>query len=109
MRNITKLIRFSEDEWREVERRAAKVNKPPAVFIRDIALMGEIRLYDMQEYDDLKIPLHNISGNINQIAKVANSTGNVYEKDIEDLRTDVAELRRLFDDYFSELRYEKYI
>lgn len=101
------MIRFSEDEWETVKRRAAAIGKKPCVFVRDIAVRGEVRIYDLEKYQVLLYPLMNIGNNINQIARVANSTGTVSKKDIEDIRTEQERLNDIFEEYFKELEYER--
>lgn len=107
MRNICQKIRFTNEEWKVVEKRAAAVGKKPCVFVRDIAIRGEVRIYDLEKYQVLLYPLRNIGNNINQIARVANSAGTVSKKDIEDIRAEQERLNDIFEEYFKELEYER--
>ena len=50
--------------------------------------------YDMKEIAPLINGMRIISQNINQIAKKANETNNIYAEDVEILRKDVTELSR---------------
>ena len=50
--------------------------------------------YDMKEIAPLINGMRIISRNINQIAKKANETNNIYAEDVEILRKDVTELSR---------------
>ena len=104
---LLKKIYFSPDQWAAVERRAALAGKRATAFVRDIAMYGEIKLYDFSEYQTLAFPLRGIAVNINQIATVANSTGEVYKKDIEEITENLRQLKTMFDDHFSELKYEQ--
>ena len=85
-RNKAKLIKFSPEEWEKVCKRAAALNQRTGTYIRKIAVNGIIKFYDMRKFNDLLSSLHRISNELNQIAKVANSTQSIYEKDVEDLR-----------------------
>ena len=105
-RKIQKLIRFSEEEWNDVERRAKAAGMKPAVFVRDIASKGQIKIYDLLQYQNMTFSMRGIWNEMNQIAKVANSTGSVFEKDIAELKFQTGQLKMLFDDYFSGLRYD---
>lgn len=107
-RTIKKIVRFSETEWAKIEKRAAAVSMRPCVFLREIGLHGKIKIFDVENFIGLKVPMHSISDNVNQIAKVANSTGSIYAKDIEDLRSEIKRLKSLFEEQFSELRYSSY-
>ena len=102
---LLKKIYFSPEEWAVVERRAAKAGKKGTAFVKDIAMFGEIKLYDFSEYQKTIFPIRGIAVNINQIATVANSTGMVSRKDIEDIRENYRVLKALFDEHFKELKY----
>ena len=106
-RTITKLIRFSEEEWKNVQRRAKAAGMKSAVFIRNIADKGQLKFYDLEKFQSLSYPMRGISSSMNQIAKVANSTQSVYEKDVTELRELTEHLREMFDAFFSsQLKYE---
>lgn len=107
IRNISKLVRFTSEEWTIVEERAKAANKKPLVFLRDIAVRGEVRIYDLEKYQVLLYPLRNIGNNINQIARVANSTGTVNEKDIADISAEQERLNDIFEEYFKGLEYKR--
>ena len=106
-RNIKKLIRFSEEEWKNVQRRAEIAGMKPAVFIRNIANKGQIKLYDLDRFQDLSYPMRGIHSSMNQIAMVANSTHSIFEKDVSDLKDHYERLKRMFDAFFADaLTYE---
>ena len=104
---ILKKIYFEPDEWKEVERRAALIGKRPTAYVREMAVYGEVKIFDFSEYQTMIFPLRGISANINQIAKVANSMGEVYKKDIEDIKESFRQLREMFDAHFKELKYKR--
>ena len=102
---ILKKIYFEPDEWKEVERRAALLGKRATAYVKEMAVHGVVKCYDFREYQKLAYPLRGIGVNINQIAAVVNSTGSIFEKDIADIRMQLAKLKELFDEYFKELKY----
>ena len=103
--SVERKIYFTDDEWEQVEKRAALLGVRPNYYVRDMAVNGEIKHYDFAEYQSMLYPLRGIGININQIAAVANSTGSVFEKDIADIKVQFAKLKELFDEYFKELKY----
>ena len=84
--NISKLVYFSPAEWAAVLRKAKAAGMRPGTYIRIMSVQGEIRFYDNENYKMLINAVRSVSNSMNQIAKVANSTGSVYAKDIETLR-----------------------
>ena len=103
---VERKIYFTPAEWAEIERRAALAGKRPNIYVREIAVHGEIKRYDFSKYEELVYPLRGIGVNINQIAMVANSTGQVYRKDIEDIKDSLGQLKEMFEAHFKDLRYE---
>lgn len=55
-------------------------------YLRAMALNGCIIRPDNSDLKQVDYELHKIGVNINQIAKKANETGNIYAKDIEQLQ-----------------------
>ncbi len=106
-RNITKLIRFSENEWKNVQKRAEIAGMKHAVFIRNMAEKGLIKLYDLEKYQNLSYPMRGIHSSMNQIAMVANIIHFIFEKDVSELKDHYARLKRMFDAFFADaLTYE---
>lgn len=87
-----KEIVFSLEEWAEVERRAAVCHTKTGTYIRHMAVHGEMNYYDMEKFIPLLNGMRIISNNINQIAKKANETNNIYTGDVEKLREEVSKL-----------------
>lgn len=67
-------IAFNEADWQKFEARAANAGLHEAEYLRRIANNVEIRTYPAINREAL-LELGKIGTNINQIAKVANSTG----------------------------------
>ena len=61
-------------------------------YLRKMAVDGYAVQVDMSDFNALVSLLRNCSNNLNQIAKRVNSTGNLYEEDVADLRERYGEL-----------------
>ena len=89
-----KKVLYSLDEWKLIEERAASVVMKTGTFIRCISLDGQINHYDVGDVTQVMNALRIIGGNINQIAKKANETHNIYAEDIAKLQKEVETLSR---------------
>ena len=93
-----KKITFDMKQWEEVERRADACNKTTTSFIRDKAVSSEGRGSD---------GMMTVSNNINQIARKANETNNLYAGDVEKLRKEVECLSHTLSQFVSTLQWKK--
>lgn len=105
-RNKTKLIKFSQNEWDAVCSRAENLGKKTATYIREMSVQGVIKNYDMQHFNHLVVSFNRIANELNQIAKIANSTQSVYAKDIEDMKKSFNYLNAVFENYLLPLKEE---
>ena len=105
-RTITKLIKFSPEEWEQVCKRAEKCNKRTGTYIREIAVQGTIKNYRLDRLNDLAMSFNRIGKELNQIAKVANSTQSVYAKDIEDMQKSFKCFSNVMENYLLPLKYD---
>lgn len=105
-RSLRKEVKYNETEWQLVEKRAALLGKRPGTYIREISVRGEVKKYDMKELNNLRMSFNRIGTELNQIAKVANSTQSVYAKDIEDMQKQMKYFRSVMDNYLTELKPE---
>lgn len=64
-----------------------------SAYARKMLIDGYIIRSDFSEIRELIKILRGISTNINQIALRANSTRSIYKEDVDDLRTDMKELK----------------
>ena len=87
-----KKVTFDLNEWAEIERRAAACHTKTGTYIKYIALQGEMKVYDVEKVVPILNGMRIISNNINQIAKKANETNNIYARDVEKLKEDVQNL-----------------
>lgn len=105
-RSLRKEVKYNETEWQLVEKRAALLGKRPGTYIRQISVRGEIKKYDVKELNNLRMSFNRIGTELNQIAKVANSTQSVYAKDIEDMQKQMKYFRSVMENYLTELKPE---
>ncbi len=98
-----KEVIFSTDEWKLIEERAAAVLMKTGEFIRHIALTGHVTYYNMSEVGEVMKALRIIGANINQIAKKANETHNIYAEDVEKLRKENESLCHTLNQFLSAL------
>lgn len=105
-RNIEKHIKYNAEEWKIVSEKAAALGQRTGTFIREISVRGVIKNYDMKQFNHLIISFNRIGNEINQIAKVANSTQSIYAKDIEDLKNSFNYLEVVFENYLLPLKEE---
>lgn len=89
-----KELTFDLPDWEKIERRAEACHTDTTKYLRKMILDREPIFYDMKEIAPLINGMRIISRNINQIAKKANETNNIYAEDVEILRKDVTELSR---------------
>ena len=66
-----------------------------AAYLRKIAIDGYIIQVDHADIKAMTAEIQKIGVNINQIAKRVNSTGSVYQEDIEEIKGVLAEIWRL--------------
>ncbi len=100
---VKKLIGFTSDEWNEVCKKAKAAKMRTGTYIRRMAVKGEVRYYELKELASLKRAFLSIGNNLNQIAAVANSSGSVYQKDIEDMQKEFKYFRSVMKNYLFEI------
>jgi hypothetical protein len=89
-----KELTFDLKDWEKIERRAEACHTDTTKYLRTMILERQPIFYDLKEITPMLNGMRIISNNINQIAKKANATNNIYSEDIEKLKGDVAELCR---------------
>jgi len=60
--------------------------KSKSTFLRRLILYGFVYDIDYSDLRDYNVTLGKISGNLNQIAKRMNATGNLYKADVEEVK-----------------------
>lgn len=107
MRNIRKEIKYNIEEYEVICRKAAELQMRPGTYIRTISVQGSVKVFDLRELSDVYKAMNRIGVNINQISTVAQSTKSIYQKDIEDLKNELAQLRIIVEDWLSPLQSEE--
>ena len=87
-RNIALTFRVDANERDHIVKRMEMAGiSTLRTFLLKMALTGRIINVEMDSITECNRLLRNISSNINQIAKRVNETGNIYEADINDIKT----------------------
>ena len=102
-----KELTFDLADWEKIECRAEACHTDTTKYLRKMILDRDPIFYDMKEIAPLINGMRIISRNINQIAKKANETNNIYAEDVEILRKDVTELSRTVNVSLSTLLSKK--
>ena len=89
-----KELTFDLSDWEKIERRAEACHTDTTKYLRTMILEKQPIFYDLKEIAPMLNGMRIISSNINQIAKKANATNNIYAEDIEILRKEMSELSR---------------
>ena len=105
-RKICKEIKYSEEEKEIISLCAPKRNERIGTYIREIAVGGIIKIYDLKQFDYLVMSFNRIGNEINPIAEVVNSTQTVTRKDIEDLGKSIEYLKTVFEYYLLPLKFD---
>lgn len=103
---IKKIVGFSPTEWETVCRRSAELRMRTGTYIRTISVQGNIKIFPLKELDDVYRAMNRIGVNLNQLATVANSTGSIYQKDMEDVLAEMKKLRIIMEDWLEPLKQE---
>ena len=105
-RKICKEIKYSEDEKEIISKCAEKRNKRIGTYIREIAVGGIIKIYDLKQLDYLVMSFNRIGNEIDSITEVVNSTRTITKKDIEDLGKSIEYLKTVFEYYLLPLKFD---
>ena len=102
-----KKLTFDLKEWEVIERKAEACHTDTTKYLRQVILNAKPTFYDMKEIAPLLNGMRIISNNINQIAKKANETNNIYAADVEKLREECESLFLILNQSLSILRSTK--
>ena len=95
-RNVQIKFRVTEEERTLIEEKMKMVpTSNMEAYLRKMAIDGYIIQIDQSDIKKMTAELQKIGVNINQIAKRANVTGNVYQEDIEEIKGALKEIWRL--------------
>lgn len=83
----------SKEEVERIHQKMAEIGvRSMGAYLRKMALDGYCINLDLQDVKELVSLLRRCSNNLNQYAKQANATGNIYEADIQDLQERLEEI-----------------
>lgn len=102
-RTIPLYFKVSQEEKELIEKKMVQLGiHNQRAYLRKMAVDGYAVRVDMSDFKALVSLLRNCSNNLNQIAKRVNSTGNLYEEDVADLKARYGELWGAFGSLLSK-------
>ena len=95
-RTVQIKFRVTEEERALVEEKMKLIpTRNMAAYLRKMAIDGYVIQVDYSDIKAMTAEIQKIGVNINQIARRANATGNVYQEDIEEIKGVLSEIWRL--------------
>ena len=95
-RTIQIKFRVTEEERALIEEKMKLIpTRNMAAYLRKMAIDGYVIQVDHSDMKAMTAEIQKIGVNINQIARRANATGNVYQEDIEEIKGVLSEIWRL--------------
>ena len=95
-RNVQIKFRVTEAERDLIMQKMAQVpTKNLAAYMRKMAIDGYILNVDYSSLKEMTAAIDRVGANVNQIAKRANATGDVYAQDIAEIKGALDEIWRL--------------
>ena len=86
-RTVQIKFRVTEEERALVEEKMKLIpTRNMAAYLRKMAIDGYVIQVDYSDIKAMTAEIQKIGVNINQIARRANATGNVYQEDIEEIK-----------------------
>ncbi|NLD49121.1 MAG: MobC family plasmid mobilization relaxosome protein [Clostridiaceae bacterium] len=103
-RDIQRIVRVSEEENEMINQNMLKIGTVNfSAYARKMLIDGYVVRHDFTELKGLTAELGKIGSNINQIAKRANETRNVYNEDIQDILRKLHEIKVLVNEKVGKL------
>lgn len=95
-RTVQIKFRVTEEERALIEEKMKLIpTRNMAAYLRKMAIDGYIIQVDHRDIKAMTAEIQKIGVNINQVARRANATGNVYQEDIEEIKGVLNEIWRL--------------
>ena len=95
-RTVQIKFRVTEEERALIEEKMKLIpTRNMAAYLRKMAIDGYVIQVDHSDIKAMTAEIQKIGVNINQIARRANATGNVYREDIEEIKGVLNEIWRL--------------
>lgn len=107
MKNIRKIIKFNEDEWQTVCKRAEFLNLRTGTYIRIIAFQEVLKVYDMKKFNRVLMSFFRIGNLLEQILRISIREHSQYTEEIKKLLDVVNDCEEPFQKYLSELKPER--
>jgi len=86
-------FRVTDEEREMIDRRMAQSGmKNRRAYLLKMAIDGRVVSVELESVNEMVRLLSNATGNINQISKRANQTGNIYAADLDELKQRYEEL-----------------
>lgn len=105
-RSKTKIIKFHLDEWDAVCERAEFLGKKTAPFIREMSVFGEMKKYDMKQFNSLLTSFNRIGCGFRQFLKIAKNSNSTHIEEIKKMIKQYDELSEIFEKYLLPLKDE---
>ena len=98
------LLKLTQQELDLIDRNMKKINvNNRSGFIRKMAIDGYFITLEISELKEVSNLLNITSNNVNQIAKMANSTNNIYQNDVLDLKMNMDNIKLQFGEILRHL------
>ena len=95
-RNIRVRFRVTPEEMAVIERKQAEANIiNREAFLRKMVMEGRVLVLNVPELRTISALLGHCSGNLNQIAKRINYSGNIYQEDMKEIQRRMDEIWKL--------------
>ena len=95
-RTVQIKFRVAEEERALIEEKMKLIpTRNMAAYLRKMAIDGYVIQVDHSDIKAMTAEIQKIGVNINQIARRANATGNVYQEDIDEIKGVLSEIWRL--------------
>ena len=107
MKNIRKIIKFNNDEWQAVCKRAKFLNLRTVTYIRRIAVREVLKVVDMKKFNLVLMSFFRIGNLLEQILRVAMREHSQYTEEIQKLLEEVNSCEEPLKKYLSELKPER--
>lgn len=90
-----KEVDFDLKDWAVVERRAAAMGVKTGTYIKRIAVNGQVTFFSLKNMIPIVNGMRVLNNNVNQIARVANETGNIHVDDIRKMQEEFNNIGRM--------------
>ena len=104
MRTIRKIIKFNEDEWQAVCKRAEFLNLRTGTYIRRIAVREVLKVFDMKKFNHVLVSFHRIGNLLEQILRVSKKEQLPYTSEIQKFIDVYNGYEKIFYKYLSKLK-----